>query len=528
MRWISEFDKMHTPENWIEDTLKATSGMGKDGKSTIKPENQKNRGRTGRRGMEFFAKAAAAVLIFTAVSTVGIYAHNYFKGRYQVDNPATVMDHFAGREDYTFDASQKLDGVAAVFPQQSLAIEATDLVTEEHKAVIRFTVTSGTEPLVYNDDERISVPTWQKFRDIVIAVDGRKVWKDNITIQRIDDAQNPYQAVFELTFHDENIDFTGKEIVVNLTDYMDVWSVSKRCGFLYDSVAELAKKGTMASDSDFTAEDYTEVWYADGSYEQIYSLNPGSLKIPFFSEYPDAYIDNMGFYRYTASRDTKAFYITVVPGKDASALQKLAFKNEISGDLENTARFAYKPLPDGRIQICLSADRDRYYSKTNDYIYQDTTLSMLENYTLALNNPNDEPTQGTRFAGTWQFTVQADAAMVVKKKTARNVEVPDSEAAALHIACFNTIKLTATELQVTFDYTEDTDDVVKNSVLSSLTHNGVMLIMKDGTKLEFGEKMGGGFNTRTQSGELSGILGSFVNTNDVVAIEFNGYRVDLN
>ena len=40
------------------------------------------------------------------------------------------------------------------------------------------------------------------------------------------------------------------------------------------------------------------------------------------------------------------------------------------------------------------------------------TLEHLKNYKLILNNPDKEPTDGTRYAGTWTMTLKSDASKV--------------------------------------------------------------------------------------------------------------------
>lgn len=530
MKWLSEFDNIKTPESWIEDTLSMAADMEK-GDRKRKGNNKNVNEKRHFSSVGTLMKAAAIVCVFAAVSVGSVYAYNYYTARYAMTNTATSLNHFDGGTDaqgnqYAYDVAQKVNATA-VSDQDAIIVQATDMVTESHKAVIQFTVkTKDDSPLVYNDETKVSFPARQQFKTIQVTVGEEQVHggiSSVVWAQRVDDADVPSEAVFELTIEDENIDFTGKDINVSLTDYQDSWAVMEDLGFSFDSVADIVAVGKLADRSEFERNEEKN-YYADGSSKISYVLKPGSQKIAFSTKYPDAYIDNMGFGPLDEYVTKAAFYMTIVPGKDAERLQRLAFLNMTTGRMYNSQRdYMYKLLPDGRIQIVLSVNEDSQYSKTNDGIFIDATAKHLKNYRLVLNNPDNEATSGTRYSGTWSMTVKADASRAVADKTLKDIDMPKESVEQYQVYRINSVTLTATKFKMEYMMTEEgrTEEIKENSYFSKLVKS-IVIVMKDGSRITLGNKIGGGYSDREDNAELEALLPAFIDTDNVLEIEIGG------
>ena len=539
MNWLSEFDHVKTPESWIDETLDMTVGRkeswdNKDARGKKSNIMKTRRNSTGRMAGNF-VKAAVAVGVLIAVSGGSVYAYNYYMGKYAMNNTASSLNHFDGGVDdqgnpYTYEGAQSVKETA-VSSQDILIVESTDMVTEAHKAVIRFTVkTKDGSSLVNNDETKVSYPSRQKFKTVNVKVGGEQIFSDGgltsrIYAQRVDDASVPSEAVFELTISDANVDFAGKDISVSLTDYTDSWSVMSDIGFKFDSVADLVAVGKIADINGFDVVE-EKGYYANGASKLSYVLKPGTQKIAFSDKYPDAYIDNIGFAPRSDYDKKDTFYMTIVPGSASETLRKLAFLNKTTGRMYNDHEFAYKILDDGRIQIAVSANVDRQYSKTNDGIYIDTTLEHLKNYKLILNNPDKEPTDGTRYAGTWTMTLKSDASKMIEDKVLKDIELPKESVDEYQVYKIKLLTLNDTEFKVEFMITDEwqKNDSKENSYFSKFAKS-IVIVMKDGKRITLGNKIGGGYggwSDREADAVLEALLQSFINSNDVEKLEIAG------
>ena len=173
MKWLSELDDIKTPDSWIEDTLNMTS----------RKEDNRGRRREEKRGSVVkmhkgagnIVKAAVVAGVLIAVSGGSVYAYNQYVAKYSMSNTASSLDHMGQSVDedgnvYSYDAAQKVNETA-VSSSDALSVEATNVITEAHQAVITLAVKSKNgEPIVYNDETRLSYPARQRFDSLVSSL----------------------------------------------------------------------------------------------------------------------------------------------------------------------------------------------------------------------------------------------------------------------------------------------------------------------------------------------------------------------
>lgn len=524
MKWLSELNDIKTPDSWIEDTLNMTS----------RKEDNRGRRREEKRGSVVkmhkgagnIVKAAVVAGVLIAVSGGSVYAYNQYVAKYSMSNTASSLDHMGQSVDedgnvYSYDAAQKVNETA-VSSSDALSVEATNVITEAHQAVITLAVKSKNgEPIVYNDETRLSYPARQRFETAMVIIDDVPISGSGVSsgvwVQRVDDASVPSEARFELTVRASSVDFAGKDMKVRLTNFVDSWEVTKGIGFSYDSVADILAQGKAADSSSFKKVEKGK--YADGSSQYEYALNPGSYKIKFSEQYPDAYIDNMGFGPRTDYDNTNAFYITVVPGRYADALEKLCFQNKTTGMMYNST--SIRKLDDGRIQVSVSPNQDRQYSRTNSGVYQNSTTDMLKNYRLVLNNPDKEPLTGNRYEGTWEFTVKSDESQAVADRVLKNLDITPDITSNYAVTGIRQVTLTDTEFAMEFDtdYTKWGND----KTLFTKFQKSIKIVMSNGSKISLGNKVGGGWSDRETAAEMDGRLPTFIDADDAVGIEIGGH-----
>ena len=227
MKWLSELDDIKTPDSWIEDTLNMTS----------RKEDNRGRRREEKRGSVVkmhkgagnIVKAAVVAGVLIAVSGGSVYAYNQYVAKYSMSNTASSLDHMGQSVDedgnvYSYDAAQKVNETA-VSSSDALSVEATNVITEAHQAVITLAVKSKNgEPIVYNDETRLSYPARQRFETAMVIIDDVPISGSGVSsgvwVQRVDDASVPSEARFELTVRASTVDFAGKDMKDRLSGFM--------------------------------------------------------------------------------------------------------------------------------------------------------------------------------------------------------------------------------------------------------------------------------------------------------------------
>ena len=259
----------------------------------------------------------------------------------------------------------------------------------------------------------------------------------------------------------------------------------------------------------------TLLTYANGTTAKVYGIPAGTQKIYFSEQYPEAYIDNIGF-QTVGEAKAKGLYISITPGSERNAerlaASELAFKNVITGDvirsdymdIKMTAENADFSMNDGRIILTLESRLDRYYGEIRDL-----TESDLANY-IIVGNPTEEAL--TRESGVWSFDfnvgVLAESKVFAISKT---VEL-DGEAMTVD-------SITISPLNLLIRGSAEDMSGEKPSV------NNTYLVMKDGSKLLASKKGAGGqFGTTI---DLQYALDKPVNVENIQSIEFMGHEFPL-
>jgi hypothetical protein len=223
--------------------------------------------------------------------------------------------------------------------------------------------------------------------------------------QRIDDRSRPDFA--SLHVYGSGSGWNEGEASLKIVNLMEDILRWEDAGFKYDNFAELCE-GVILEDSDNFSK--TETAYNTGPYQ----IPPGPHRISFSDQFPNSYIDNMGFHKIHDDFEFESFFMSIVPGSDqeAEALRTLSMKN-----LETNAPLGYRKkifqhdwltneedgqfYDDGRFFIILSSP----YQAQDKFSVHDgnMTLNNLSEYTFIRNLRYDS--YFVRCEGVWELPI---------------------------------------------------------------------------------------------------------------------------
>ena len=394
------------------------------------------------------------------------------------------------------------------------------------------------KPLQESSEFRKSQLMRQGFAQSSLNIDGKEY---ECNLFRTDDASVPDKASFELLSWGDFTGLDGKSAALTLKDLTDTVVTCEDAGFLFRDLGELYAKMTPEKPQDFIKTGLFEV-YADKSLiAPSWTIPAGKQKIKFSSQFPDAYIDNIGFHE-TGEYDCQddVLYISIVPGSssEAAALKNLCFQNletmrpvpfddgvitgngiEQSGysseefrnalEKEKNRKLAYN---DGRVVIALSTFFD------DEEWSPDCSVADLSRYRIVKNYKTETV---TRRSGTWNlpFTLRF-------QDTSRSF-TPDGSFQTPMGHKFTVQSISLSDLSLSFtgkcqDLSYPSNDLMKKD----LSPNHIRLILKDGSAVDAGVKFGGGMEA-DGSFEFEGSLQSLVDSDEVTAVEIFGARISL-
>ena len=395
------------------------------------------------------------------------------------------------------------------------------------------------KPLQESSEFRKSQLMRQKFAQSILTIGGKEYKCD---LFRTDDASAPDKARFELLSSGDFTGLDGKSAALTLKDLTDEVDICEDAGFLFRDLGELYAKMTPEKPQNFIQTGLFEI-YADKSLiAPSWTIPAGKEKIKFSSQFPDAYIDNIGFHK-TGEYDCQddVLYISIVPGSqaEASSLKQLCFQNletmqpisfddgVITGngieavgyssqkdlqralEQEKNRKLAYN---DGRIVIALSTFLD------DGARSPDCSAADLSRYRIVKNYKTETV---TRHAGTWNIPF-----MLRFQDTSRSFTPDGSFKTPMgHKITIQSISLSDLSLSFTgkcWDLSYPSNDLLKKD----LSPNHIKLFLKDGSAVDVGYDVGGGMEA-DGSFAFEGSLQSLVDADEVTAIEIFGARIPL-
>lgn len=496
--------------------------------NTLRKINELKTTRKKHMKLKYFVSVAIIVILST-VSVVGINKPRYlrpsewggYKGHLYNENEQGEIDKVAD-VDGTVNIDKTMD-------MDNLTITVKSFVTDNNLVYLNFDVeTKDGSPLQVDTDNEKSVIVRQGFENAYIECENERF---KLHMFRIDDAVVPNKASFEATVAffsasddlvvDENsgmlksdFDFTGKDVTLYLGDYMDERQVSSSIGYKFDSLADLCDKITPLGEDDFINMG-TMITYADGSTASAFTLPKGNQKIYFSDEYPEAYIDNIGF-KMSGEKgiEGKWFYISIVPGSQENykALSKLCFQNKETGYLSYSYDVNYgedvdTSYNDGRIILVLDAALYAQGDKEMEKL-RDLDISDLSNYTLKL---YEESLPEVLVSGSTSLTFNVnDMAQEVTYEVNQTMETED------RIITFDTF--TASPLYIKYSGTL----VEKNGYNKKSIRP--ILLFDDGSKVDAGVKLSGGYDGLGKfSFDIA--LQTVIDVDHLIGIEIDGQQI---
>ncbi len=411
-----------------------------------------------------------------------------------------------------------------------LAVTVNRTVCDNQRVYIVFTVKStDSTPLQESSAYRRSQQ--QEFAETNLSVGEKQI---ECTAFRTDDASVPGTAQFEAIAEGDFSDLNGRQATLSLKDFTDAVDSCEDAGFLFRNLGELYRSMTPEPTKDFIRTGLFDV-YADPSLiAPSWTIPAGKQRVKFSSLYPDSYIDNIGFHKtgeYGCQRDL--LYLSITPGnsRERSGLEKLCFQNTGTGNpvpfengiitgngvehvgfgSEEAYRKAVKKDAEsklafngGRIVLALDPTMD------DNRLTGGCTVNDLDRYRIARSYRTETV---VRRSGKWDipFTLSFT-------DTARTFH-PDQSGTTPDGLRVTVKSVTVSDLSLSFSGTcRDTE--------KKLPLSGIKLILKDGSKVEAGIKIGGGVSA-DGAFEFSGGLAKPVDAKQVAAIELFGARVPL-
>lgn len=390
------------------------------------------------------------------------------------------------------------------------------------------------KPLQESSEFRKSQIVRERFAKCALNVGGKdyECW-----MFRTDNAAVPDKASYEIEASGDFSGQNGKPVTLTLQDFTDEVDTCEDAGFLFRNLGELYAKMAPEKPQNFIRTGIF-IQYADQSIIPSWTIPAGKQKIQFSSQFPGAYIDNIGFHQ-TGESQKDMLYISITPGSqsEAAALNKLCFQNldtmdpvsfdeiEVMGNgtvtgyssredyLKKTKadRDPKRAYNGKRVVIALAAQDEAGFNQKS------CTVTDLSHYRL-VKNFNVENI--VRYSGTWKipFTLQFND---TTRSFALNRSFKTSGGHSVIIR-----KLSLSDLSLSFSGKLKDYKNSAGSLKSDLSPNHIKLILKNGSAVDVGQKLGGGIDA-DGSFAFEGNLKSLVDAGQVAAIDLWGARIPL-
>jgi len=506
----------------------------------------KNKMRECQRPIRRFTMRTVIVAV-VLISCMGVttFAYEYHQHQYKLIN-----SNAGGSHEYLGTESESVQVVNETNVTTNISATIKDVKADDNNMYITVVLKTidGTD-LNINNEKCVTVLERQGFEKAYFVVDDMDV--NFSSVLRTDDGSDAMAAVFELRYCDTNtfIDtnnysdstqsiislksLKGKDIQIVLESYHFEVNIVQNIDFTYPDLGKMLQNTQMASESEFSDVGIAFT-YADGTNIYAHTLNAGDKMIYFAKKYPGTYIDNIGIHE-TGGQHIKQLYVSIVPENAevrAELLSQLWLFNKETGayvtafqpELKSTSNpiivenadgtrttvrdYNYVQPNDGRIVLIFNAAMYVYNeaTKCND---SDTTIDILKDFVFTSKYVKDVKTIDSTWKTKFNLkdvnpmliyepnkTIQKDGVNTLIEK----VEVSDSYIAIVGSAGTN---------------------------FSLKTIGNIYLILNDGTKVDIGKKLGGGYVEKTGKITLEGNSKTLVDADKVMGIELWGNVVEL-
>lgn len=471
----------------------------------------------------FVLRTAVILGLLAGCMTITAFAYEYRQYMFQSNNVGAEHKYLNSEEG-------KIQEVNKTATADHISVTVKTVAADEKNlyALIGLKTTDGS-PLNINTDEDVTFLKRQGFEKACFVVDGKST-EFNAGF-RVDDGSDPSSAVIELIYNcpedagDSLENLSGKEIKIILDNYKYEVDSNRSIGFAYSDSRAMLENQVLARENEFSPVGIF-IKYADGSSRYSYTLASGDKKIYFSKEYSKTYIDNAGLYK-SGEMERQNLYVSIVPENDKvreELLKNLVLFNQVTGEYIHPQQ-PHIGDSDGSIEVFKNADGSETYNTdardvqpddgrivlifdAGTWVYNeqrecdgvDTTRELLKDYILKLYTSS----RTEIVENTWE--IDFTLGNINKKLTYRpDMEVSKGE---------GSLKVNTIEVGDTFISIQG-----KGSSGFNLKPMGkIYLLLKDGTKVDAGVKMGGGYEEGSGKFDMEINLQTFVNAEDVTGI----------
>lgn len=411
--------------------------------------------------------------------------------------------------------------------QLTVSVEKTVMDSKMMYIHIEMQTNDGS-PLQEFSEFRQSV-RGEYFSEAVFNLDGQEYRLDML---RLDDGTVLDQASFEGVVFGDFSQADGKQASIRLKNFKDEVVTCEGVDSPFENLKQLYDSMTPEAPENFIE---TGAYCVHGEHydpekdPSSWTLPAGDQHVSFSSQFPNSYIDNIGFHK-NGETQHDMLYISITPGseEEAAQLKKLCFQNI---DTNMAVPFFESSLygtgvepPSNDFWERLQKDRERKQELEggrivlvlDPYLSRDMTAEDLASYRFAQNYDREEI---IRAEGEWE--VEFPIAFTDTMRT-----IPVNQTISAQGNDFLIREISISDLNYSILITSDA--YRPYNPMKSLSLNDMQLIMKDGSKVPVGHKIGTeNLETEENTERIDAFLETIVDADQVVAVEIFGQRVEL-
>ena len=367
------------------------------------------------------------------------------------------------------------------------------------------------------------------FREAVFKLDGREY---PLKMLRLDDGTVLDQASFEGVVFGDFSQADGKQASIRLKNFKDQVVTCEGVDSPFENLKQLYDSMTPEAPENFI--ETGAYWVYGEHYDperdpSSWTIPAGDQHIPFSSQFPNSYIDNIGFHE-NGETQHDMLYISITPGseEEAAELKKLCFKNidtNMAVPFNESSLYGMGIEPPSndfaeRLEADWAKKREmdggRIVLVLDPGLSRDMTAEDLASYRFAHNFDREEI---IRALGEWE--VEFPIAFTDTMRT-----IPVNQTVTAQGYDFLIREISISDLNCSILVTSDA--YRPYHPMKSLSLNDMQLIMKDGSKVPVGYKIGTeDLETEESTKRIDAFLETIVDADQVAAVEIFGQRVDL-
>jgi len=470
-------------------------------------------------------------IALVVLSSASVFAYEYHQ--YKLTNATGFKNH-----EYLSTENGNVQTIDQTTTSENITATLKEVKADANNMYVTVVIkTKDGSDLIRSTEDSVAMMGNQGFEKAYFVVDNANV--DFTMVSRTDDYSDATQAIFELLYSNSSLSIpslVGKDISVVLENYHFQVETSQTLGFTYSDVGTMLNNVKLASDDDFSTIGVF-MRYANGTEFPAYTLNAGTEKLYFSKKYPKTYIDNVGIHEF-GERNRKCIYMSIVPESDEVRKQILSLSEENTFNHSSNivmfnveeGRYTFSQQPyikvsnggiivtknlDGTITEvdeggkCVQPDDGRIILIFGIGGESDLTIEQLKNYVLRTDVAEENKTVDSTF----DFTFNLDHVNEILSYDVNKIYQRNGATATVS-------RITISDSYINIEGTGESNFGWKE-------HGNIYLILSDGTKVDVGQKIGGGYNSNTGIFSLDSYLSTLVDADDVTEVEIWGETIEL-